>query len=124
MQHTKKYLIQLHLQYILGHLPLTVIKSVAIGLYDTLEDAYRHGNATLENIEKRYNLSPIFNAQERLGNDTGAFGSEKHSVSSEHYNKPPFKFDLCLTTLAFDDVSEILTELDTLTGIKQLLVKG
>ena len=85
-------------------------KTITIGIYDDIQDAYQHGNQALEVLESKFPLNPNYNKRERFSANGGPFGFPNHLITDLAYLRTPFSFFAKVTKLEFGDISDTIDE--------------
>lgn len=87
---------------------------VTIGVYDTFEDACKHGNDLLEFLESKFELHQFPNgstaSKERFSKNGGCFGSKKTLVTDLAYLQTPFEFYAKIETLKYNPIDEVIED--------------
>lgn len=113
---TNKYLVTIEFRY-LGT-PKNDLDSVqntkinTIGVFDTFETACIEGNKVLEILEASYPLNPHYNKKERFSINGGCFNSKKDLITNLGYIKTPFEFYANITTLVYEDIQDVLNNVE------------
>lgn len=89
-------------------------KMVAIGVYDTFEDACLNGNNMLEILESKFELHQFPDGRkaqkERFSKNGGCFGGKKTLITNLAYLKTPFEFYVKIETLKYDSIDEAVID--------------
>ena len=93
------------------------MKTITIGVFDTLEEAIVEGNKALEIFEKHFKLNAAWNKKDRFGKNNGCFGTANRLITPLAYLQCPFDFYAKITKLTYADVEQ--TILDVLEAGKR-----
>jgi len=74
-------------------------KTLTLGVFDNLQEAYSVGNKKLEFLESKFSLNKAWNRKDRLNDN-------KHLISELVYLETPFWFLLIITTLNYYSFEE------------------
>ena len=83
-------------------------KRITIGVYDTFDEAAKHGNEVLEYLEKHFLLNPNCDTKVRFSKDGGCFGFPKDLISNVGYLRTPFYFCGTIKCLVYEDFRETI----------------
>lgn len=86
------------------------IKTITIGVFDTLEEAIAEGNKALEVFEKRFKLNTAWNKKDRFSKNGGCFGTANRLITALGYLQTPFEFYAKITKLTYGDVDQTIFE--------------
>jgi hypothetical protein len=92
-----------------------VSKTITIGVFDTIEEAYEKGNAALEKFEKRFKFNPHYNRKERFSKNGGPFGTPEHLITNTTWIQTPFQLFAKIEKLKYEPVEDAIDE--ALAGI-------
>jgi hypothetical protein len=92
-----------------------VSKTITIGVFDTIEEAYEKGNAALEKFEKRFKFNPNYNRSRRFSKNGGPFGLPEHLIGESTWIQTPFQLFAKIETLKYEPVEDAIDE--ALAGI-------
>lgn len=116
----EKYLVDISFKYNCAPNAIPKIsynhKTITVGIFNNIEDAYKAGNKALKKLEKRFPINPIYKdkryiKQNTFNKDGGSMGHPRHMVTEIGYLNTPFKFFAEVKQLTFDDVDETLDEI-------------
>ena len=89
---------------------ISQVKTITLGVFDTLEEAIIEGNKALVVFEKHFKLNPHWNINERFSKNGGCIGSNKRLITPLGYLQVPFDFYAKITHLTYGDVEQTITE--------------
>jgi hypothetical protein len=128
----ERYLLQIEFRYYDAPTPRRDWTSrgvkKTIGVYDDFEEACKHGNELLENLESKFELHQFPNGtnakKERFSKNGGCFGGKKTLVTNLAYLKTPFDFFTKIETLYYDNIDETIDEvLDAIVRYNKFKIK-
>ena len=80
-------------------------KTITIGIFDTLEEAVREGNKTIESLSKHFQVRPDDKFKVH-----GLFGNPDRLVTNCCYSTRGIQYFAKITSLKFDDLSSTIQE--------------
>lgn len=83
-------------------------KTIAIGVYDTQNEAITNGNKALEVFEKYFPLNSHYNVKERFSKNGGPFGEPVYLITDMAWITTPFSLSAEITLLDYQDVEETI----------------
>jgi hypothetical protein len=114
----KKYLVTIEFRY--SDAPrhsddyTSKTKKVTIGVYDDFDEACKHGNALMENLESKFPIHKFPGGSEarryRFSKTGGCFGSKQDLITDMAYLKTPFSFFAKIATLNHDAIDDVIDD--------------
>ncbi len=80
-------------------------KTITIGVFDTLADAIKEGNLTIDILSKTFEVR-----QDDVFTEKGLFGRAKKLVTNACYPTKGIQYFAKITTLRFDSLESTITE--------------